>query len=90
MAVDESRRYPVRGKTDFLFDADWKANIAKTSPSARLPVLVDGGQPTVTICYRTGRGVSGLPGHSIAFSEMVGSFDAGKAKPWTVPEDGIA
>jgi hypothetical protein len=76
-------------KLILLFDADWKANIAKPSPSARFPALVVGGQPPAHFCCRTGRGVSGLPGHSIAFSEMVGLSDEGKTEPWTVPENGI-
>ena len=35
---------PFEEKLILLFDDDWKANIAKVSPSARVPVLVDGGQ----------------------------------------------
>lgn len=33
---------PFEEKLILLFDDDWKANIAKVSPSARVPVLVDG------------------------------------------------
>lgn len=35
---------PFEEKLILLFDDDWKANIAKVSPSARVPVLVDGDQ----------------------------------------------
>jgi len=33
---------PFEEKLILLFDDDWKANIAKVSPSARVPVLTDG------------------------------------------------
>jgi len=35
---------PFEEKLILLFDDDWKANIAKVSPSARVPVLTDGDQ----------------------------------------------
>jgi len=35
---------PFEEKLILLFDDDWKANIAKVSPTARVPVLTDGDQ----------------------------------------------
>lgn len=35
-------KIPFEEKMILLFDDDWKANVAKVSPSARVPVLVDG------------------------------------------------